>query len=207
MSLRKQRFTGLICGLLGATLVAVWYPSRHSQLPSRFARENLRLSVERAGPSLQLLWDRSSPAVRGANHGVLHIRDGDQESDKDLTPSQLNAGSILYTPDTSEVTFQLDVYSTEPTAIATIQVTDHPPSPTPRLLPPQFCRLRLLGQISSRRYNAYRLLRSRSSLQLESNLTQLLFRKRMSRPPPSGWPAGTRLIHPKQTMRRLSLYW
>ena len=78
--------------------------------------------MERAGPALRLLWDGNSSAVRGATRAVLHIQDGEQQSDRELTPSEFMAGQFTYQPQHPAVTFRLNVYAGEPNAIGLVQV-------------------------------------------------------------------------------------
>jgi hypothetical protein len=104
---------------------------RHVLSPDRRGPQFLHLTVQREGPSLRLLWDRNSSTLRSASRAVLHIRDGDHQSDRDLTPSELSGGVLTYEPKSSEVTFRLEAYSTEPNAIGSIQVM-FPESPIPQ---------------------------------------------------------------------------
>jgi hypothetical protein len=104
------------------------YSFRRSAAPDYRAPNYLYLTVERAGPALRLLWDGNSAAVRGATRAVLHIQDGDQQSDRELAPSELLAGRFTYQPQHSAVTFRLNVYAGEPNAIGLVQVM-FPPSP------------------------------------------------------------------------------
>jgi hypothetical protein len=84
--------------------------------------EHIHLSVERAGSSLHLLWDRNAPSIRAATHGTLHISDGAYTSQWGLSPALLAAGSFTYQPKSAEETFQLDVYSGSPAGTGVIQV-------------------------------------------------------------------------------------
>jgi hypothetical protein len=102
-----------------ATAIVISYFLRSSARPQG-APQRLRLNVERAGPRLRLLWDRNSSDMRGASHAVVHIRDGDRQSDRDLTPAELNAGNISYEPRSSEVAFRLDVYSVKPNVTGSV---------------------------------------------------------------------------------------
>jgi hypothetical protein len=110
------------------TVSLLSYSFRRSAVPVRQAPNYLNLTVERAGPALQLLWDGNSSAIRGATRAVIHIQDGSQQSDRELTPSELRAGQYTYQPQHSAVTFRLNVYAGEPNAIGLIQVM-FPPSP------------------------------------------------------------------------------
>jgi hypothetical protein len=94
--------------------------------PDRKAPEYLHLTVERAGSALRLLWDQNSSTVHAATRAVLHIEDGNAQTDRDLGPSQLSAGSITYEPKSPDVTFRMDVYSTHPDASGLVQVMNLP---------------------------------------------------------------------------------
>ncbi len=59
-------------------------------------------------------WDGNSSTVRGYGaHAVLHIQDGDQQSDRELASSEFTAGQFTYQPQHPEVTFRLNVYAGE----------------------------------------------------------------------------------------------
>ncbi|MCU1339323.1 MAG: hypothetical protein JWO19_4904, partial [Bryobacterales bacterium] len=120
----------IACLIFAATASVLSYSLPHPPAPDRPGRQYLPLTVERVGPSLRLLWDRNASALRGATRAVLHIQDGDQQSDKDLGPAQFSAGSILYEPKNADVTFRLDVYAAEPNATGSVQVMNLPPQTT-----------------------------------------------------------------------------
>ncbi len=105
--------------VLVSTVIGISY-FLHPSAPPQRAFQRLQLNVERAGPGLRLLWDRNSSAMRGASHAVVHIRDGDRQNDRDLTPAELNAGNISYEPRSSEVAFRLDVYSVKPNVTGSV---------------------------------------------------------------------------------------
>jgi hypothetical protein len=105
-----------------ALAVGVASNSFRRVLPEKQPPQYLQLTVERAGPSLRLLWDRNAPILHSSTRAVLHIRDGNEQSDRALATSELRAGVMTYQPKSTEVTFRLDVYSTEPNAIGSIQV-------------------------------------------------------------------------------------
>ena len=98
--------------------------------------EHLHLTVERAGTSLHLLWDRNAPSIRSATHAVLHITDGAYSSDRNLSPAMLWAGSFTYEPKSPEETFQLDVYSDAPAGTGVIQVMNPVPQSPPPVVKP-----------------------------------------------------------------------
>ena len=120
--------------VLAATVGVLSHSSAHAVTPQAVAPpaapppavvrapEYLSLRVERAGSSLRILWDRNSSALRDASRVVLHIEDGDSRSDRDLARSELDAGSIIYEPKSSELIFRLDVYSAGPNATGLVQV-------------------------------------------------------------------------------------
>ena len=98
--------------------------------PDRKPPEYLHLTVERAGSALRLLWDQNSSTVHAATRAVLHIEDGNAQMDRDLGPSQLSAGSITYEPKSPDVTFRMDVFSTQPNASGLVQVMNLPAQAT-----------------------------------------------------------------------------
>jgi Gram-negative bacterial TonB protein C-terminal len=113
----------LVIVLAGTAITLLSIGSR----PTAVVQQNpiyLPLTVERDGPSVKLLWDRTSPLVKNATRAVIHIQDGGFQSDGDLTPSQFGAGSFLYKPKGSEVTFRLDVYSADANGTGSIQIVN-----------------------------------------------------------------------------------
>lgn len=126
---RKWAFAALTVALLTIGLFSYSFraAARPAPAPDHRAPNYLYLTVERNGPGLRLLWDGNSSAVRSATRAVLHIQDGDQQSDRELAPSQLLAGQIAYQPQHSAVTFRLNVYAGEPDAIGLLQVMLPPP--------------------------------------------------------------------------------
>jgi hypothetical protein len=104
--------------------------------PDRKPPEFLHLTVERAGSALRLVWDQNSSTVHAATRAVLHIEDGNAQTDRDLSPSQLSAGSMTYEPKSQDVTFRMDVYSTQPNASGLVQVVNLPAAAEiPRIVP------------------------------------------------------------------------
>jgi hypothetical protein len=71
---------------------------------------SLGLNVITEGRSLSVKWDRESPAVKGAQKGVLEIEDGGINKPYDLDAAQLRNGSILFTNSSKIVHFRLTVY-------------------------------------------------------------------------------------------------
>lgn len=126
MRLTSRVLVALILAVLTVNLLS--YSLRRSPAPDHRAPNYLYLTVERAGPALRLLWDGNSSAVRGATRAVLHIKDGDQQTDRELAQSELLSGQFTYQPQHAAVTFRLNVYAGEPNAIGLVQVM-FPPSP------------------------------------------------------------------------------
>jgi len=67
-------------------------------------------SAKESGYNLSVKWDRSSAAVRSAQHGVLEIEDGQFTKSVDLDTAQLANGSIVYRNSSATVRFRLTVY-------------------------------------------------------------------------------------------------
>jgi len=109
-----------------AALGGRFYSARGSSGPAGGSIEYVRLSVERTGPTLRVHWDRNAPTLRDATHAVLHVQDGDIQVERIVTPAELNAGSVLYQPKNSEVSFGLDVYSAGPHTTGMVQVMNLP---------------------------------------------------------------------------------
>jgi hypothetical protein len=128
VKLRNWALAAFALALLTVNLLS--YSLRRSAVPNHPAPNYLYLTVEPAGAALRLLWDGNSSAVRGATRAVLHIQDGDQQSDRELAHSELLAGQFTYQPQHPAVTFRLNVYAGEPYATGLVQVM-FPPSPIP----------------------------------------------------------------------------
>jgi hypothetical protein len=128
VKLRSWALAAVTLAVLTVNLLS--YSFRRSTAPEHRAPNYLYLTVEQTGPALRLLWDGNSSAVRGATRAVLHIQDGDQQSDRELSPSEFLAGQFTYQPRHSAVTFRLNVYAGEPNAIGLVQVM-FLPSPIP----------------------------------------------------------------------------
>jgi hypothetical protein len=118
--LRNWMLAAVTLAVLTVNLLS--YSFRRSVAPIPRTPNYLYLTVERAGPALRLLWDGKSSALKGATRAVLHIQDGDQQSDRELTPSEFMGGQFTYQPQHPAVTFRLNVYAGEPNAIGVVQV-------------------------------------------------------------------------------------
>jgi TonB family protein len=102
-----------------ATFVAVYVNALRSGsglatpqfLRAVFPPPGLGLRVEVQGDRFFINWDRRSPSVRSAVHGILRIEDGNQRRALYLDAAQVAAGSILYKPASGDVTFRLEVQS------------------------------------------------------------------------------------------------
>jgi len=71
---------------------------------------HVSLDVTRDGRALRLHWDQQADALRNADHALLHILDGNHETNLNLTVNELNNGSLSYWADTPDVTFRLEVF-------------------------------------------------------------------------------------------------
>ena len=58
---------------------------------------------------LALTWDRDSPVIAAATSGILSIRDGDSTRVISCDAAQLRDGSLLYVPETDQISIQLTV--------------------------------------------------------------------------------------------------
>ncbi|HWQ53453.1 MAG TPA: energy transducer TonB [Bryobacteraceae bacterium] len=73
----------------------------------------LSLRVERAAGQLLLTWNREAETVKTATKAVLTITDGPQVENVDIDLAQLRNGSVVYSPVTSDVSFRLQVTSSD----------------------------------------------------------------------------------------------
>jgi hypothetical protein len=79
---------------------------------------NLALGVQRLEDRLVVSWDRTAPAVRNANRGVMTILAGDDSRRIDLSFNDLQAGQLIYRSSPSTVIFRLEVYPKDRTSVA-----------------------------------------------------------------------------------------
>lgn len=93
----------------------------------------MSLRVERSAGELLLNWNRDSDVIRGATHAVLAIMDGERHENVDLDLAQLRNGSIVYSPSSSDIVFQLTVTgkNSAPAQSETVRVLRQRPSPMP----------------------------------------------------------------------------
>jgi hypothetical protein len=78
---------------------------------SPVAFEKIGLTAAPDGDALQVQWNRHARAVRDADHAIVYIRDGNYQSQLDLTPQQLNSASIRYWPESKSVAFRMELYT------------------------------------------------------------------------------------------------
>ena len=110
--------TKIIAGVAAALLIIVVlfvYPGvlRHkTTTTSSQDSSSLQLRTERTAGEILLTWNRDSDAIRNASKAVLSITDGAQHEDVQLDLNQLRTGSIVYPPVSGDVTFKMEVQST-----------------------------------------------------------------------------------------------
>jgi len=129
----------LVLGLIALTvalLVALFvYPGflmrSHQPTPAESQSADLKLLVELSGTDLLLTWNKNSPAITNAAHGVLSINDGDQHENFDMDVKSLQTGSIVYTPKTGDVSFNMEVTGKDQTKTVTESVRSLRTRPSP----------------------------------------------------------------------------
>lgn len=99
-------------GLAGATLFI--YPGYMRRAPAPAPVAPLSLRAERTSGDLLVTWNRDSDAVKTAVKAVLTISDGPQQETLNVDLAQLRNGSVVYTPATPDVSFRLEVTSSDP---------------------------------------------------------------------------------------------
>jgi DNA-directed RNA polymerase subunit F len=73
------------------------------------SRPLLSLRAIKQSGFLALTWDRDSPLIAAAASGILSIRDGDSTRVISCDAAQLRDGSLLYVPETDQISMQLTV--------------------------------------------------------------------------------------------------
>ena len=74
-----------------------------------FSGNELALRVEGQQDRLLVTWNRQSPVVRSAIGGILLVDDGAGHRTVPLDSEQMKDGSVLYKPNSPDVTFRLEV--------------------------------------------------------------------------------------------------
>lgn len=97
---------GLIACAMGAVVFVLSPPPRAS-----ITAQPLGLQVRAGQQGLAVSWNKSSTPVRNGISGVLMIEDGARRRQLQLSPGQLRAGGVLYSPENPLVQFKLEVYS------------------------------------------------------------------------------------------------
>jgi protein TonB len=69
----------------------------------------LQLRVENSNGALLLTWNRDSAAIKNATKAVLTINDGEQHENVEMDLAQLRNGSIVYSPQTADISFNMEV--------------------------------------------------------------------------------------------------
>jgi protein TonB len=118
-----------------AILVALFvYPGfmvRPHQPTTASQSEGLKLLVEPSGTDLLLTWNKNSAVIANASHGVLSINDGDQHENFDMDAKTLTTGSIVYTPKTGDVSFNMEVTGKDQSKTTTESVRSLRTRPSP----------------------------------------------------------------------------
>ncbi len=104
-TVRKSLYYGAGAALILTALVA----AALMRSGGREAQPAVSLNVERQGNTLRLSWDPTAPAVARANDGTLWISDGGVRKKLELRPDTLKSGSYVYTPQSPDVNFRLDL--------------------------------------------------------------------------------------------------
>lgn len=75
----------------------------------------LDMHIEPLGESLMITWKRQGQLVASAQKGVLRVRDGDRQRDISLDARQIANGVVLYKPQSSTISFSLQLEDTAAT--------------------------------------------------------------------------------------------
>lgn len=94
------------------------------------------LKIQPAGSSIRLSWDRDSLPLQEAARVVLHVQDGDYQTERNLTAAEVRSGGITYAPRSAEVFFRIEAYPVGPDATGSLRVINFlsrsaPPAPAP----------------------------------------------------------------------------
>jgi hypothetical protein len=116
----------ILCGGAGGYELAKLWTKAPPPRPEPQSSTPIALHATWNGSSLDLDWDRNAPQIRQAKSAVLWIDDGTKHRRLALGSDELLQGSILYWPQSSDVAFHLELFTTEATASATARVLGMP---------------------------------------------------------------------------------
>src|SRR5262249_10124507 len=130
----------LVLAALATTALFVMlfvYPgfvSKSSKPPATSTQQDgspLQLRVERSNGELLLTWNRDSDVIRTASKAVLSINDGEQHENVEMDLAQLRNGSIVYSPQGSDISFKMEVtgQGQDKTTSESVRVLRNRPSP------------------------------------------------------------------------------
>lgn len=95
--------------LLGA---GVWYRGMEKRsTPAEVVNKKLMLQAEPDGGHVRVSWNREAPAIVSAEKAVLSIKDGFKRNELVLGLSELRKGGLIYSPVSSEVDLDLNVFT------------------------------------------------------------------------------------------------
>lgn len=112
----------------GAVALAVGLPFEvQRRIPDSIPAKpalSLALDVANTGSSLRLSWDHH--ALRHAGHAILWIEDGTGDQRFELDSKQLNEGTVLYWPRTTDVNFRLELLSPDGNVTESVRAIGRP---------------------------------------------------------------------------------
>lgn len=145
VKLKSPKLMWIAGGTAAALMILsglLFFPGIHrtkrAATASALDTSTMSLRVERSAGELLLTWNRDADAIRGATHAVLSISDGDRHEAVDLDLAQLRNGSIVYSPSSLDIVFQLTVTgkNASQTQSESVRVLRTPrPSPMPETPP------------------------------------------------------------------------
>ncbi len=87
----------------------------------------LSLSARRVDGKLIIDWDRGAPAVRYAQGGTLYIADGQFSKTVELTPNELQTGSVVFHNSSEHVTLRLEIAAHQASRISEVIEWEYAP--------------------------------------------------------------------------------
>lgn len=107
----------ITCFVIATVLLFRFFQARRSSVdivasvpPSD---SSLGLSLQRADKDWRLTWSSGAPAIRHAVNGKLFIADGAIRKTLDLQSADLRAGAIIYSPHSDDVSFRMQVSTSD----------------------------------------------------------------------------------------------
>lgn len=125
------RDSAVLLGLAGVLIFAAFLTRSHGHTTPGSATsstetqpataDGIALNVERRDNSAILTWDPESAALRYVDHALLIIRDSNKNQQLRLEPAELRTGRIVYVPESSDVSFRMQLFTRSGSSVESVR--------------------------------------------------------------------------------------